>query len=75
MANEIVFLVHEPPEGGYAAEALGHAIFTVAETLHELTWMVRDSIVCHFDERSRPKIVRLNLVPRRGGRAGTGAHR
>jgi hypothetical protein len=28
--NEIVFLVNEPPEGGYAAEALGHAIYTTA---------------------------------------------
>jgi hypothetical protein len=30
--NETIFIVNEPPEGGYAAEALGHSIFTVAET-------------------------------------------
>jgi hypothetical protein len=41
VANEIVFLVHKP-EGGYAAEALGHAIFTVADTLDELKRMARD---------------------------------
>ena len=31
--NEIIFLVNEPPEGGYAAEAQGHAIFATAGTL------------------------------------------
>ena len=34
--NEIIFIVSEPPEGGYAAEALGQSIFTVADTLEEL---------------------------------------
>ena len=34
--SEIIFLVNEPPEGGYAAEALGQAIFTVADSLEEL---------------------------------------
>ena len=58
--NEIVFLANEPPEGGYAAEALGHAIFTTASTLDELNWMVCDAVVCHFDEPARPKIIRLH---------------
>jgi len=48
--NEIIFVVKEPPEGGYAAEALGHAIFTVAGTLDELNLMVRDAVVCHFED-------------------------
>ena len=26
--NEIIFMVTEPPEGGYAAGALGYSIFT-----------------------------------------------
>jgi hypothetical protein len=60
--NEIIFVVHEPPEGGYAAEALGQAIFTTADTLEELNWMVRDAVVCHFDEPLRPKIIRLHFV-------------
>jgi hypothetical protein len=34
--NEIIFMVQEPPEGGFAAEALGHPILTVAENLEEL---------------------------------------
>jgi hypothetical protein len=57
--NEIIFLVHEPPEGRYAAEALGQAIFTVADRLEELNEMVRDAVLCHFDELDRPKIIRL----------------
>ena len=60
--NEIIFMVQEPPEGGYSAEALGHAIFTVADTLQELNEMVRDAVICHFEEESRPKIIRLHFV-------------
>jgi hypothetical protein len=57
--NEIIFLVHEPPKGGYAAEAIGQAIFTVADNLDELNKMVRDAVICHFDEVDRPKIIRM----------------
>ena len=60
--NEIIFIVSEPPEGGYAAEALGHSVFTVADTLEELNEMVRDAVICHFEEESRPKIIRLHFV-------------
>ncbi len=59
MASEIIFIVRESLEGGYEAEALGHAIFTEAETLEELREMVIDAVKCHFDEHERPKIVRL----------------
>ena len=31
--NEIIFQIDEAPEGGYTAKALGHAIFTEADTL------------------------------------------
>jgi hypothetical protein len=60
--NEIIFIVHGPPEGGYAAEALGQPIFTVADTVEELNEMVRDAVVCHFEEESRPKIIGLHFV-------------
>ncbi len=60
--NEIIFMVTEPPEGGYAAQALGHSIFTVADLLKELNEMVRDAVVCHFEDAERPKIVRLHFV-------------
>jgi len=60
--NEIIFLVSEPPEGGYAAEALGHSIFTGADDLEGLNEMVRDAVLCHFEEEKRPKIIRLHFV-------------
>jgi hypothetical protein len=60
--NEIIFMVQEPPEGGFAAEALGYPIFTVGETLEELNEMVRDAVICHFEEKNRPKIIRLHFV-------------
>ena len=60
--NEIIFLVEECPEGGYSARALGEAIFTAADTPEELQEMVRDAVVCHFDEGTAPKIIRLHYV-------------
>ncbi len=61
-AGEIIFLVQPSPEGGYEARALGHAIFTEADTLEELKARVRDAVRCHFDEDERPAIIRLHRV-------------
>lgn len=61
MDAEIIFEVTEAPEGGYEAKALGHAIFTQAETLDELRQMVRDAVACHFDG-DKPRIIRLHFV-------------
>ena len=58
--TEIIFSVEESPEGGYEARALGHAIFTQAETLDELRFMVRDAVRCHFDDAARPRQIRLH---------------
>ena len=60
--SEIIFMAQEPPEGGFAAEALGYPIFTVGKTLEELNEMVRDAVICHFEEENRPKIIRLHFV-------------
>jgi hypothetical protein len=60
--SEIIFAVEESPEGGYEARALGHAIFTQADTLEELRTMVQDAVRCHFDEDERPRLIRLHLV-------------
>ncbi len=59
IGSEIVFAVEESPEGGYEAHALGYSIFTEAESLPELRSMVRDAVLCHFDDESRPKVIRL----------------
>lgn len=60
--EEIIFVVEESPEGGYAARALGYSIFTQGENLEELRKMVRDAVACHFDEMDKPSLIRLHLV-------------
>ena len=60
--SEIIFVVEESPDGGYEARALGHSIYTQADTLDELKVMVRDALRCHFDEEDRPRVIRLHLV-------------
>ena len=60
--NEITFLVEESPSGGYEARALGHSIFTEADTYEDLKHMVQDAVSCHFEPELRPRLVRLFLV-------------
>ena len=60
--TEIIFLVEEAPEGGYAARALGESIFTQAEDLNELHKNVRAAVACHFNEGQGPSILRLHFV-------------
>ena len=62
VGTEIIFEVEESPEGGFEARALGHAIFTEADTLDELREMVRDAVRCHFDPETSPRLIRLHLV-------------
>jgi hypothetical protein len=62
MDTEIIFAVAESPEGGYEARALGHSIYTQGDTLEELRAMVQDAVRCHFEEGSRPRVIRLHLV-------------
>ena len=62
MEKEIIFLVEESPEGGYEATALGHPIFTEADTYEGLKGMVQDAVRCHFEEKERPRLIRLHLV-------------
>ncbi|MBE0619254.1 MAG: 2-oxoisovalerate dehydrogenase [Burkholderiales bacterium] len=60
--NEIIFIVENSPEGGYAAKSAGASIFTEADTLDELHARVRDAVRCHFDESAAPKLIRLHFV-------------
>jgi hypothetical protein len=61
-SREIIFEVEEAPEGGYVAHALGHDIFTEADTTDALREAVRDAVRCHFDDDDRPKVIRLHFV-------------
>jgi len=60
--SEIVFQVEAAPEGGFTARALGHSIFTEADTREQLVDMVREAVMCHFDQAERPSLVRLHYV-------------
>ncbi len=59
--REIIFDVVESAEGGYEARALG-SIYTQGDTLEELKAMVQDAVRCHFEEESRPRVIRLHMV-------------
>ena len=60
--TEILLTVEEAPEGGFTARAVGHSIFTEADTLDELRHNVREAIECHFDDGHAPKLIRLHIV-------------
>lgn len=62
LESEIIFSVQESPEGGYEARALGHSIFTQADTMDELKRNVREAVRCHFDEGDIPSVIRLHTV-------------
>jgi hypothetical protein len=57
--SEIIFAVEQSPDGSYEARALGHSIFTQADSMDELRAMVQDAVRCHFDEAKRPHMIRL----------------
>ncbi len=62
MASEIIFLIEEAPEGGFTAKALGHSVFTEADTWDELRAAIRDAVNCHFEPAEMPTVIRLHYV-------------
>lgn len=56
---EIIFQVRQSPEGGYEARALGYSIFTEADDWEHLKEMMRDAVLCHFDEGESPRSIRI----------------
>lgn len=62
MDKEIIFIVEESPEGGFTARALGHSIFTEAETMSALKTNIQDAVSCHFEAAQKPPIIRLHIV-------------
>jgi hypothetical protein len=60
---ELIFEICDAEEGGYCARALGHPIFTEAETWKELRQNVLEAVSLHFDEAApRPHMVQLHYV-------------
>ncbi len=62
MDKEIIFLVEEDTEGGYAARALGYSIFTEADNLDDLKTSIQDAVRCHFGNGKKPPVIRLHIV-------------
>jgi hypothetical protein len=60
---ELIFEVRDAEEGGFAARALGHAIFTEAETWEELRANVLEAVSLHFEDATdRPRLVQIHYV-------------
>jgi predicted RNase H-like HicB family nuclease len=60
---ELIFEVREAEEGGYIARALGHGIFTEAETWQELRDNVQEAASLHFEDAAvKPKLIQLHFV-------------
>jgi predicted RNase H-like HicB family nuclease len=61
---QIVFEVHEEPEGGFSAEAIGESIFTQGDTWEDLREMVQDATKAYFfdvPDQEHPSSIRLML--------------
>ena len=59
---EIIFQVREAPEGGYIARTIGYSIFTEGDDWEHLKYMMRDAVLCYFDDGEEPKAIRVHLV-------------
>lgn len=59
--TEITFVVADAPGGGYVARAIGHAIFTQADSRRELRRRIREAITCHFDPTQAPARLRVRF--------------
>ena len=60
---ELIFEIRDAEDGGYTARALGHAIFTEAETWDELRANVVEAVELHFEDGPvHPRMVQLHYV-------------
>lgn len=60
---ELIFDVRDAEEGGYYARALGHAIFTQAESWEEPRNNTLEAVSLHFEDATvRPRILQLHYV-------------
>jgi hypothetical protein len=57
--GEIVFQVRAAPEGGYTARAIGYSIFTEGDDWEHLKYMMRDAVLCYFDDGEAPEAIRV----------------
>jgi len=64
VGTNIIFSFKESSEGGYEARAIGHSIFTQADTFEELRKMAQDAVRCHFESEPLPNIILIEGNPR-----------
>jgi hypothetical protein len=55
--RKVTFVVTDAPNDGFIAYAVGHAIFTEADSWADLPSRIRDAVRCHFDAAPRTAIV------------------
>ena len=60
--SEIIFEVTESFDGGFEAKALGHSIYTQCDNYDELEAILREAVECHFEEETKPGIIRIHFV-------------
>ena len=60
---ELIFEIRDAEEGGFHARALGHGIFTEADSWDELRANVLEAVSLHFeDATTRPRLVQMHYV-------------
>lgn len=57
---ELVFEIRDAEESGFFASALGHSIFTEADSWDELRASVLDAFSLHFDDGREPSAACLD---------------
>jgi hypothetical protein len=63
MGMELIFEVRDADEGGFCARALGHSIFTQADSWEELRANVVEATALHFeDATAHPSLIQLHYV-------------
>jgi hypothetical protein len=62
MKNEIIFIIEESLDGGFEAKAVGYSIFTEGDSIDELKLNIIDAVNCHFEDNTKPPIIRLHYI-------------
>ena len=60
---ELIFEIRDAEEGGFYARALGHGIFTEADSWDDLRANVLEAVSLHSeDATNRPRLVQMHYV-------------
>ena len=60
---EVTFEIRDAEEGGLCARALGHSIFTEAETWDELRANVIEAVALYFEDAdTRPSLAPMHYI-------------